>query len=538
MLLRERAASDGANSRRQFLKRFVVAIAAATAALVLFVAERLFKFASPPSGAKGCDFEYPTSQVLAGPSPSVEYFPKLPLSQSGGFINDASCLNKTPIFGIVRPKSADDISSALQYARENNLKVSIAGQRHSMGGQSFVANGLVLDMRDYNRFSLRGKAILNAQSGATWAQIQPFLDRQGLSVKAMQSINVPTVGGTLSVNAHGIAHNPGQIAPTVRSLRIMLSDGSVQTASLTENPELFRFALGGYGLFAVILDTDIDVVPNEVYEWKTQYMDFSDFPAYYHQYVEGNDNIRLAYGRLSVSPSSYLKETAFHTYEGRQFAGPMPALEPLNYDWFVRLVLNLSKTGATGRRLRWTLEKFVEPWIYPCLSRNQAMQRGEGCLVTRNHEMADSMAYLQDDLPDTNILQEYFIPQEKGTAFVDGLRSAIQNNYANLLNVTVRIVHQDKITALPYAKEDMFAFVLYFNQKLDETDSRNLERITIDLIDLATRLRGTFYLPYQLYYSKEQLRAAYPEIDSFFAAKHKFDPAGLFTNKFYEKYGS
>ncbi len=44
-----------------------------------------------------------------------------------------------------------------------------------------------------------------------------FLDEQGLSVKAMQSINIFTVGGTLSVNAHGIAHNPGPIASTVRS---------------------------------------------------------------------------------------------------------------------------------------------------------------------------------------------------------------------------------------------------------------------------------------------------------------------------------
>jgi FAD/FMN-containing dehydrogenase len=93
----------------------------------------------------------------------------------------------------------------------------------------------------------------------------------------MPSINVPTVGGTLSVNAHGIAHSPGQIAPTVKSLRIMLSDGDVVTASPTQNPELFRLALGGYGLFGVILEADLEVVANEVYEWKTQYMELQGF---------------------------------------------------------------------------------------------------------------------------------------------------------------------------------------------------------------------------------------------------------------------
>jgi FAD/FMN-containing dehydrogenase len=57
-------------------------------------------------------------------------------------------------------------------------------------------------------------------------------------------------------------------------------------------------------------------------------------------------------------------------------------------------------------------------------------------------------------------------------------------------------------------------------------------------VDLASRLNGTYYLPYQLYYSSQQLRQAYPEIDAFFAAKKQYDPDGLFTSKFYEKYGT
>ena len=64
-----------------------------------------------------------------------------------------------------------------------------------------------------------------------------------------------------------------------------------------------------------------------------------------------------------------------------------------------------------------------------------------------------------------------------------------------------------------------------------------LQKTTTDLIDLALGLDGTYYLPYQLFYSKEQLRKAYPRVDKFFAAKRIYDPEELFTNKFYEKYG-
>jgi hypothetical protein len=66
------------------------------------------------------------------------------------------------------------------------------------------------------------------------------------------------------------------------------------------------------------------------------------------------------------------------------------------------------------------------------------------------------------------------------------------------INVTIRIVHQDTVTALPYAREDMFAYVLYFNQKFNDRESPILQKTTTELIDLALGLSGTYYLPYQL----------------------------------------
>jgi len=45
-----------------------------------------------------------------------------------------------------------------------------------------------------------------------------------------------------------------------------------------------------------------------------------------------------------------------------------------------------------------------------------------------------------------------------------------------LINVTIRIVHKDDITTLNYAKQDMFAYVLYFNQKFNEHDGQILQK--------------------------------------------------------------
>jgi FAD/FMN-containing dehydrogenase len=528
--------TNSSSRKKSLLLAFSLVIA-----LVLIAAKEFFEYAAAPGEEKTSDFVYPpnaeqtkaTTLVLRAP-PS----PQVPFEQVGGTINDASHLNKTAVYGIVKVTAVEDITKALQFARDHNLKVTAAGQRHSMGGQSFVQDGVVLDMRGFNQLRLdKEHKILNVQTGATWKQVQIFLDTQGLSVKAMQSINIFTIGGTLSVNAHGIAHNPGPIASTVRQFHIMLSSGEIRTASVTENPKLFRSALGGYGLMGVILDVDLDIVDNEMYVWKTEYLNYQDFASHYQKNVEGNPKIGLAYGRLSMSPSTYLTETALHTYERIPGNVTVEPLKPARMVWLDRFVINFSKTGGFGRRLRWALEKYGEPRLHTCLTRNEAMSREEGCLASRNQEMYDSMDYLENRLRDTDILQEYFIPQRRMAEFVDGLHRVVGAKGANLINVTIRIVHKDQVTALPYAREDMFAYVLYFNQKFNDQESQILQKTTTELIDLSLGLNGTYYLPYQLFYSPVQLRKAYPDFDRFVAAKKLYDPLGLFTNKFYEKYG-
>lgn len=509
-----------------------------TLLFLVFGGYKTYQYAAPPLAEKDCSFVYPLSADQLKPTNIAATPPAtLPWAQKAGTINDASCLNRTSIYGVVAAQTEDDIRNALQFARENHLRVTPAGRRHSMGGQSFVQDGLVLDMRGFNRIWLdKERKILRARSGATWADIQRLLDQEGLAMIAVQSINIFSVGGTLSVNAHGIAHDPGQIAPTVKSLRVMTSDGEIHTASPAENAELFRHVLGGYGLFGVILDVELQVMDNEMYASKIDKMNYRQFPEYFAKNVTGNANLGLLYGRLSMSPAAFLKETLVHRYERVPFPQPLPSLRPPERAWLSRLAINLSKTGGLGRLVRWRLEKRVEPLLHVC-SATRTVGVEEECLVTRNQEMFDAMEYLRNRLPDTDILQEYFIPHQHMPEFIDGLRSTVLANGANLVNVTIRIVARDTVTALPYAREDMFAFVLYFNQHFNEKESAILQKTTTDLIDLATGLGGTYYLPYQLYYSSEQLRRAYPGIDSFFEAKRKFDPGELFTNKFYEKYG-
>jgi hypothetical protein len=168
------------------------------AIFALFAGKKVFDYSSPPTREKDCDFVFPGDAANPKPTTLIIAPPAkpLPFEVKGGFINDASCLNKTPVFGIVRIETVDDVSRALAFARDNHLKVSVAGQRHSMGGQTFTEGGLVLDMRGLNQVTIdRQRKTVHVHSGATWQQIQHLADDNGLSVQAMQSINVFSVGG-------------------------------------------------------------------------------------------------------------------------------------------------------------------------------------------------------------------------------------------------------------------------------------------------------------------------------------------------------
>jgi hypothetical protein len=63
----------------------------------------------------------------------------------------------------------------------------------------------------------------------------------------------------------------------------------------------------------------------------------------------------------------------------------------------------------------------------------------------------------------TDILQEYFVPIENFTEFIDQLRNNIIQNDVNLLSVTNRYISKGDEVILNYNPGDMIAVVLYLN---------------------------------------------------------------------------
>ncbi len=70
---------------------------------------------------------------------------------------------------------------------------------------AFVFQGLVIDMSRINNVAFdQQSGICIAGAGATWADVIRILNNYGRAPKTLQSYASFSVGGSVSVNAHGI----------------------------------------------------------------------------------------------------------------------------------------------------------------------------------------------------------------------------------------------------------------------------------------------------------------------------------------------
>lgn len=446
-----------------------------------------------------------------------------------GFVDDASCLNATKVVELwqLPPESGDveeQLITLVQRAKAEGRKISIAGARHTMGGHTIYPGGIVINMLPLRGMKLNTeKNLLTVQAGAIWQDVIAYLDRQGRSVAIMQSNNSFSIDGSLGANCHGWQYNRPPIASTVESFRLLLANGSVVRCSRTENTELFSLVLGGYGLFGVMLDVDLRVVPNQRYHLTQYIVPLSEAMETFTTQLQGRPDVQLLYARMDTAPSHLFRDVIINAFTPQPGEIPQltaPGMAPLR-----RAIFRGSADSAYGKELRYSAELKLQPLL-----------RGES--FSRNQLLNESVTVFENRTADTtDILHEYFMPIDRAEPFVMAMREVIERRQPNLLNVTVRIVNEDHDSFLRYADQTVMAFVMLFVQPKTPAGEASMETVTRELIDAALARGGRYYLPYRLHATQEQFEKAYPQASDFFRLKLKYDPDELFQNQFYLKYG-
>ena len=246
--------------------------------------------------------------------------PRSAVAEQRLILNDASRLSPTPVFRHwvsstgAQAEFIAKLRQELKAAAGERRPVAVGAARHSMGGQSLPRDGVALTFNSARVEPDTAAKTYLVDAGTRWQRVIAQLDPIRFSPAVMQSNHDFGIAATFSVNAHGWPVPYGPFGSTVRSLRLMLADGTIVNCSRTQNEELFRLAMGGYGLVGIILELEVDMVENLALKPTFAVMPAKHFAASFVKAIHEDPLVLMAYGRLNVTRYDFFEEALLVTY--------------------------------------------------------------------------------------------------------------------------------------------------------------------------------------------------------------------------------
>ena len=448
--------------------------------------------------------------------------PAVAMSAQGILVPNITGLYPVEVARVATPASTEEVArEVLQWPG----KIAVGGGRYSMGGQTAVVMGLHLDMRRMNKLVKldRTHRVARVQAGMAWRDLQEFLDPLGLAVQTMQSYANFTVGGTVSVNGHGRYVGNGPVGNSVRALQLVLADGSITEVSRSAHPALFRAAIGGYGAIGVMTEVELDLTVNCRIERVATPVALEAYPGYFARSVLGRKDCVLH--NADLLPPRFDAPVAVSWNQTGKPLTEQARLSPRGQVSGTNQNMIFAMTELPGGAL------LYRDIVHPLL-------RAQPAVKWRNHEASLDVAELEPRTRaiSTYVLQEYFIPMRHFARYARQMAEVIRKHGVEVLNVSVRHSPADPVALLPWAKEEVFSFVVYYKQRTNAGARQRIGDWTREMIDTALRFEGRYYLPYQLHATQAQFDKAYPEAAQLRVLKRAVDPAGKFSNELWRKY--
>ncbi|KAH6909362.1 FAD binding domain-containing protein [Coprinopsis sp. MPI-PUGE-AT-0042] len=164
---------------------------------------------------------------------------------------------------VVFVKDEEDVAASIKFAKEHELKFAIRGGGHNAAGASSIEGGLVVDLGKYLkevRVDAEAK-LAYIGGGALWKHVEEEAIKHGLA-SVGGTVNHTGVGGlTLGGGFGWLSGRHGLVIDNLRQATVVTADGSVLTASDTENQDLFWGIRGGGSNFGVVTEFVLQLHP-------------------------------------------------------------------------------------------------------------------------------------------------------------------------------------------------------------------------------------------------------------------------------------
>lgn len=449
-------------------------------------------------------------------------------------VNDIhSALNATRVARLIEPAGLAALVGIVRAARAAGAQLSICGGRHAMGGQQFAADAWLLDMRQHaaiHDFD-RERGLITVDAGIQWPELIAATSAArgplawGIRQKQTGADRL-TLGGALSANIHGRGLRMPPIVADVEAFTLIDAHGEVRRCSRTENAELFALAIGGYGLFGVIADVTLRLMPRVKVERRVEIITLEELV----RVPEERDTREWLFGDFQYSiderSPDFLRRGVFSAYHCVADDRPVPAGQrQLREDDWARL-LHLAHTDrarvfgeysgyylSTHGQLYWSdthqLSTYLDHY-------HEALDRRFGA----SHRASE-------------MITEIYVPRAALAPFMGRAAGQLRSGGVPVIYGTIRLIERDAETFLAWAREPWACIIFNLHVEHTEAGLAAAQAAFRGLIDLAIGFGGSYYLTYHRWATRAQIEACHPRFREFLRLKREHDPAELFTSEWH-----
>ncbi|PZM81354.1 MAG: hypothetical protein DKT66_19255 [Candidatus Melainabacteria bacterium] len=446
-----------------------------------------------------------------------------------------SKLNSTKHKEIIKVVSGKEVQTLLTSEQYAGDAFSIAGGRHSMGGQQFLFDGILIDTSLLNKvvdFSpIEG--LITVQSGMLWRDLVSELAKLNEKLGCDWSIiQKPTgaddisIGGSLGSNIHGRVLGRKPFIADIERFTAILANGQRINVSRFENEELFRLAIGGYGMFCFVENITIRLIKSTKLHRRVELTNSTELVHRFEQLQAQGATYGDFQFCIDAAAPTFLSKGILSAYFPVDSAttDDTGGLKLNERDW--RELLSLAHTDKT-RAFNMYSQHYIRTngQIYS----SQTFQLS--LYVPDYHSSLDRECHVKG----SEMITELYVPKTKLHDFLETAKAALKQQCADVIYGTVRFIEKDEESFLAWAKNDFACIIFNLHVNPDQLSLLRAKNSFRTLIDIALSFSGSYYLTYHRYATREQVLAAYPQFGSFIEKKFEYDPQGKFRSTWFNK---
>ncbi len=441
---------------------------------------------------------------------------------------NASSTSSVEVWASVCPESVLDVCEAMHRSAG---RVSVSGSRFSPDAQFALEGALHLDLSRLDRI-VRLEPLARTvcvQAGARWSDLLQFLLPHDLVPRIMPAYANFSVGGSVASNRIGPYVGTGPVGEAVRSLVVVLADGSVRRFARDEDPDAFCACIGGFGGVGVIVEVELELADNVTMLRKHHVLDADGYPDFLRARVLTDPGAIVH--RAELDPTT-LETARCETWVEARAAATWPQrLQTWGGDDPLARMLDFAHAdGVIGRATR---RLIVDPL--------HAMRRSvhwRSFVASADLRAFDAQARGGP----RHVFQAYAVPLDGYQPFLQALR-AIADAYRLPLS-KVSIFSQGACTSshLPLIEGRGLGFHLALrpdaaDRARDPNDADRDNAVwTRELVQAALDCGGGFDPAYRMHATREQFARAFPGRAALAHAKQRLDPRDRFGNGFWSRY--